>query len=330
VRELQDGPDEPEDRGRAGRGADAGGGGDAGAIRARVEPRSRGEYTAELYRQLAAGLAGSSMRPGDGPRGTESANAQPEVARRLEVVRRQEVLRRFDAGRAGLQEFGAAEAQAYIEAHRVGRPWLDAVRDRPPEVRRVFAALDQGGGHAHIRHDGWVTEEMNRRRVAYLEDPAQVDPIKRSAGIDGMAPGSRLHKCRETSSQITDPDAFAVAFARGIEHPAVRTALETTYTAGQVPRPVSLPILDLLGPVGHRCCNGWRLQPVEGSMNTARENRAAWVDARKHGRDAELPEPEVRKVRTFAGGTIVFAFGPTCARDGYEVVTMYPRPRPDT
>src|SRR5260370_38441636 len=41
-----------------------------------------------------------------------------------------------------------------------------AARDRSPEVQRLFAALDQGGGHAHIRHEGWVTEEMNELREA--------------------------------------------------------------------------------------------------------------------------------------------------------------------
>lgn len=48
-------------------------------------------------------------------------------------------------------------------------------------MQRIFAALDQGHGHAHIRHEGWVTEEMNERRVRSLEDPAQLDPTKRVA-----------------------------------------------------------------------------------------------------------------------------------------------------
>jgi len=123
-------------------------------------------------------------------------------------------------------------------------------RDCRPEVQRLFAALDQGGGHAHIRHEGWVTEEMNRRRVAYLEDPAQLDPAKRAAGIDGLSSFEKLHRCWKISSRITDPDAFAVAFARGIEQPMVRAALETEFTARQVPRPVSLHVSDLLGPDG--------------------------------------------------------------------------------
>jgi hypothetical protein len=196
-------------------------------------------------------------------------------------------------------------------------------------VQRLFAALDQGGGHAHIRHEGWVTEGMNRRRVAYLEDPAQLDPAKRAAGIDGLSSFEKLHRCWKISSRITDPDAFAVAFARGIEQPMVRAALETEFTARQVPRPVSLHVSDLLGPDGHRYCTGWRLQPVEGTVKAARDNRAVWVDAQAHDRDAEVAEPNARPIRTFVGGMMVFAFGPTRARDGYEVVTMYPRPLED-
>lgn len=110
----------------------------------------------------------------------------------------------------------------------------------------------------------------------------------------------------------------------------VRVSLDSKFVAGQVPRPVSLPISSLLGPDGHRHCTGWRLQPVDGSLNLARNHRATWVDARAHDRHADVPEPNARPVETFAGGTIVFAFGPTSARDRYEVVTMYPRPyKPD-
>jgi hypothetical protein len=116
-----------------------------------------------------------------------------------------------------------------------------AARDCSPEVQRIFAALDQGGGHGHIRHEGWINEEMNRRRVAYLEDPVQLDPVKRSLGIDGLRTPSGLHRCGGSSSRISDPDAFAVAFARGVEHPTVKAALGMEFTPGRVPRPVSLP-----------------------------------------------------------------------------------------
>jgi hypothetical protein len=64
-------------------------------------------------------------------------------------------------------------------------------------------------------------------------------------------------------------------------------------------------------------------------MNVARDHRAARVNVPTHDRGTNVPEPDVRPVETFAGGMIVFAFGPTRARDGYQVVTMYPRPHKD-
>jgi hypothetical protein len=69
----------------------------------------------------------------------------------------------------GLLKVSTADAAAYLDARQAERPWLAAARDRSPEVQRLFAALDQGRGHAHIRHEGWVTEEMSRRRVAHLD-----------------------------------------------------------------------------------------------------------------------------------------------------------------
>jgi hypothetical protein len=239
-------------------------------------------------------------------------------------VGRLEVLRRFDAARAGLREFGVGEAEAYLEAHRADRPWLAAALHRPPEVQRVFAALDQGGGHAHIRHEGWVNEEMNRRRVAYLEDPAQLDPVKRTAAIDGVASDGRPHRCGSVATRITDPDAFVLAFVRGVEQPDVRAALMANFKDKQAPAQVELPIADLLGPDGRQYCTGWQLEPVDGSMKAARGRRDAWALNRY-----EMPgmaKPEARAIETFDGGTIVFTFGPTRARDGYEIVTMYVNP----
>ena len=270
-------------------------GGDAGAIRLRVEPRSREEYAADL-------AAESSFRAAGG-----------------------EVLRRFEPGRAGLPERVGGEASAYIEAHRAERPWLTAAAGCPVEVQRVFAALDRGGGHAHIRHEGWVTEEMNRRRVACLEDPAQLDPAKRAAGIDGLKPDDRAHQCRQATSRIKDPGLLAAAFARGIEHPQVRAALETPFDPDVKPRPVQLPIDEVLGADGHRYCTGWRLEPVNGSMNAARRARDAWIAAPTGNRSSDLMEPTARPVETFEGGTVIFVFGHRSAGEGYEVVTMYPR-----
>jgi hypothetical protein len=193
-------------------------------------------------------------------------------------------------------------------------------------VQRLFAALDQGGGHAHIRHEGWVTEEMNRLRVARLADPAQLDPAKRDAGIDGLKPGGHLHHCRQTATRIADPDAFATAFANGVEYPKVRAALEAMFDPDAKPRPVQLPIAELLGPDGHRYCTGWRLEPVGGSMAAARRSREARMAMPAEKRASTSTGPTARPVETFEGGVVVFVFGHNSRGDGYEVVTMYPRP----
>jgi hypothetical protein len=276
-----------------------------------VEPRSRAEYAADLEQRATGGWTEVSFR---------SARVAADGADRAGGADRAEAVRQFEPRRAGLPEAG--DAAAYLEAKQAERPWLGAARGCPPEVQRVFAALDQGSGHAHIRHEGWVTEEMNRRRVAYLEDPAQLDPDKRAAGIDGLASGELPHRCGRTATRIADPDAFAVALARGAVHPDVRAALETDFSARKAPAQVILPIAELLGPDGYGYCTGWQLEPVDGSMKAARERRDAWAGT--GGTDGI--EPRARPVETFEGGTVTFSFGPNRSRDGYEIVTMYVNP----
>jgi hypothetical protein len=237
-----------------------------------------------------------------------------------------EAVRRLDLVRAGLPDISARDGAAYLSAHDKERPWLAVVRDCSPEVQRIFAALDQGSSHGHIRHEGWVTEEMNRRRVAFLEDPAQLDPAKRAAGIDGLRPGDQPHQCRQMAGRIADPDAFAVAFARGVEHPRVRAALETPFHLDAKPSPVQIAIEELLGPEGHRYCTGWQLEPIGGSMNAARRAREAWIAASAAHKESDLREPAARPMETFEGGTVLFTFGHSPTTDGYVVVTTYPRP----
>jgi len=187
-------------------------------------------------------------------------------------------------------------------------------------------AADQGSGHGHIRHEGWATEEASMRRVAYLEDPAQLDPVRRHAGIDGLRPGDRKHICASLSTRITNPDAFATALARGTAHPDVRAALSTPYDRDRHPRPVRIPIADLLGSDGHRACTGWQLEPVAGSIDAAVDNRRAWRAAIAEGRQPDAPEPRARPVPTFEGGTIFFAISHNQQRDGYEIASLFPQP----
>jgi hypothetical protein len=198
-----------------------------------------------------------------------------------------------------------------------------------PEARRILAAMDASGGHGHIRHEGWVTEEASMRRAAYLKDPAQLDPVKRDMGIDGLRRNDQPHQCTGTSSRITDPDAFATAFARGVEHPKVREALDMAFDPRRMPRDVTVPIADLLGPDGHRYCTGWQLKPVDGSMKTAQTKRDSWLAAREQGREPDVPQPQVRPVPTFEGGEIAFFFRRNYAEKRYEIVTMFPRPAAD-
>jgi hypothetical protein len=262
-------------------------------------------------------------------RGEAYANHRQRVEggwepRRFEAPRAE--LGRFDPERAALPPMSLEAAADYVAQHRTARPWLTAADAASPEARRILAALDAGGGHAHIRHEGGVTEQASMRRAAYLEDPAQLDPEKRHLGIDGLRPNDQPHHCRSTATRITDPDAFATAFARGVERPRVREALDMRFDPGEKPIAVTVPIADLLGPEGHHCCTGWRLEPVDASMKAAQRNRDAWLEARAAGRASGVPEPEVRPVPTFEGGEIVFLFQRNHAMQRYEIATMFPRP----
>lgn len=274
-----------------------------GEPRVAVETRTRGEAHADLRQAAESGWE----------RGREFGAPAGELAV-------------FRSGRAGLPEVSYREAGRYVERHRGGRPWLEAAERASPEALRIIVAADQGGGHGHIRHEGWVTEEASMRRVAYLEDPAQLDPGKRRAGIDGLRPRGRHHGCADMSSRIADPDAFATALARGAGHPDVRAALGTPYDRRQLPRTVWVPIAELLGSDGHKTCTGWQLEPVAGSIDAARDNRRAWRAAIADGRRPDVPEPRARPVPTFEGGTIAFIISHNRQRDGYEIASLFPQP----
>lgn len=274
-----------------------------GGHRVAVDARTRGEAYADLRQIAESGW---------------------DRAHRYEAPR--DELSMFRAGRAGLSEVSVEEAGRYVERHRAGRPWLVAAERASLEAARIIVAADLGGGHGHIRHDGWVTEEASMRRVAYLEDPAQLDPGKRRSGIDGLRAGDRRHVCADIASRIADPDAFATAFARGTEHPDVRTALSTPYDRRSRPDPVRVPIVDLLGSDGHKVCTGWQLEPVAGSIDDARDNRRAWRAAIADGRQPDVPEPRARPVPTFEGGNIAFIISHNRQRTGYEITTLLAQP----
>jgi hypothetical protein len=266
------------------------------------ETRSRGEARADLH-QLADG--DWETRPFEAPRAE---------------------LGRFDPERAALPSMSLEAAAKYIEQHRTARPWLAKAAEASPEAGRIIAAMDSADGHGQIRHEGWVTEEANMRRVTYLEDPAQLDPEKRSLCIDGLKQNDKRHRCADIATRITDPNAFATAFARGAEHPKVREALDMAFDPGKRPEEVAVPIADLLGPDGHRYCTGWQLKPIDGSMQAAYINRGVWLIARAEGSEPDVPEPQAAPVPTFKDGVFTFLFERNDAEKRYEIATMFARP----
>jgi hypothetical protein len=238
-----------------------------------------------------------------------------------------EVLDRFDPKRANLPDLSPADAVRYIETHATDRPWLTSARGHDPSVQRLFAALDQGQGHALERHEGYPSDSLLDRRVRYLQDPAQLDLTKRLAAEDAFRSG--VHRCASIATRIGDPEAFATAFARAIEHPDTRQALQMPFDPDKRPDPVEIPLANLLGPDGHRYCSGYRLVDIGGSTPAAMDCREAWVDAYRAGRDPEVPTPRVAPIESFEGGTVRLVFRPDHAATRYEVLTMYAEPHDD-
>ncbi len=283
-----------------------------GRADAAVDSRSRGEAYADSRQYADSGW--DRHRTFDPPRAELAA---------------------FRMERAGLAEITQEDADRYVEQNRAGRPWLQAAERASPEARRIIAAMDQGGGHGHIRHEGWATEEAVMRRAAYLEDPAQLDPEKKLQGIDGLKVNNKKHICADLATRITNPDAFATAFTRGVEHEKVRQALDEPYYPDAPPVRVKLSIADLLGSDGHKFCTGWQLQPadesedVADSMDTARDNRHSWRASLREGRQPDVQEPSAQPVPSFEGGEIAFTVGHNKERDGFTITTLFAEPPDD-
>jgi hypothetical protein len=238
-----------------------------------------------------------------------------------------EVLDRFDPRRANLPDLSASDAVTYIETHAADRPWLARVRGHDLPVQRLFATLDQGQGHALERHEGYPSDPLLDYRVRYLQDPAQLDLTKRLAAQDAFT--GKDHRCASSATKIGDPEAFATAFARAVEHPDTRQALQMPFDPDKRPDPVEIPLANLLGPDGHRYCSGYRLVEVGGSMPAAMDCRSAWVDAYRAGRDPDVPAPRAVPIDTFEGGTVRLIFTPDHVASRYEVLTMYAEPPDD-
>ncbi|WP_328990392.1 hypothetical protein OG394_29480 [Kribbella sp. NBC_01245] len=212
-------------------------------------------------------------------------------------------------------------AVLYVANHKDSKPWLEPVVDCEPVVQSVYVSIDQGGGHGHIRHGAMGTDEMQARRVAYNEDPAQLDPGKRALGIDGLDP-TKPHYCGRDATRIHDATAFAAAYLGATEHPDVRAVLTARWDENFKPLLIPIPIADLLGPDGHRFCSGFALKDWPES----KKQRKQWLQARDSGSDlGSVKEPEVEQIPTFEGGEIAVTFKRNLGGTGYEIGTIFPR-----
>jgi hypothetical protein len=243
--------------------------------------------------------------------------ALPEAAQAMST---EEIEAMAPEDRRAIEYEGAAE---YIAKHREQRPWLDSVIDASPAVQRIFASIDQGNGHAHVRHGPMGDDRDHANRVAFLEDPAQTVAEKRSRSVDGLD-ASKTHYCGPSASRIHDAAAFAAAFSKAIDHPLVKQSLDSPWNDNYKPPDVRVPISELLGPDGHLACSGYVLSGWPGS----KKERKQWVDARANGRDlSDLPEPRAERIPTFEEGFITISFARDRPGRRYEVMTMYPLPK---
>ena len=193
------------------------------------EPNSRGEAYAELRQRVEGGWEPGSF---------EAPRAE---------------LRRFDPERAALPPTSLEAAADYLTQHRAERPWLTAADAASPEARRILVATDAGGGHAHIRHEGWVTEQAVLRRVAYLEDPGPAGFWRNETrGIDGLKPGNQSHRC-EVLPRASPTRTHSLPLSAAASN-TLRFGRRSTCHLISTRRPeeVTVPIAELLGSDGHQ------------------------------------------------------------------------------
>jgi len=232
-----------------------------------------------------------------------------------------DALERFSPDRAGLEEVTADEAKRHIKDNMADRPWLVTADSASPEVQRIFTALDRGQGHALERHEGAVTREATDARVTQLKDPAIAMEGDRTPGKDAYRSG--LHGCGTDATRFNDPYAFATAFARGVEHPKVRTKLDVPFDPDGTPSAQKVPLSDLLGGKGHQWVDGNHLNEVDGSTTQAKKDRKSWVKSVRDGEPPTVSEPTARPVDSCEGWDVLFVFKPDFDKQRYEIATMY-------
>ncbi|TCC43408.1 hypothetical protein [Kribbella sindirgiensis] len=211
---------------------------------------------------------------------------------------------------------------AYIAASKDTRPWLAPAAECEPIVQSVYASIDQSDGHGHIRHGAMGSDEMQARRVAFNEDPAQPDPEKRALGVDGID-DSKQHYCGKDSTRVHDATALAAVYVMAAEHPEVRAVLDRPFDENVQPRDIAVPIAELLGSDGHEFCSGFTLK----GWPEAKAARKEWLQVARAGGDlSEMPEPEVERIPTFEGGDIKIVFKRNLEAKRYGIYTLFPRP----
>lgn len=239
-------------------------------------------------------------------------------------------LERFDPRRAGQdRDLSTDDAVSYLSHRRRDQPRFGSVAEQEPCVQRVYATLDQGGFHGTIRHEGGVSNEEHLRRVQYREDPAQLDPDKRVRAVDAYRKGNQRHLCPEYSTGIDDPIAYALAVARGVEHPKVREVLDAA------PDPAwdeertrkQIDIAEILGEDGHRYCTGHQL--VGEDLKQAAKDRDRYLKAQWRGQQTDVPAPQAERIDSFENGVIEFRFRATDNNSRYKLLSMFPKPFAD-
>ncbi|TDD51875.1 hypothetical protein E1263_29720 [Kribbella antibiotica] len=217
------------------------------------------------------------------------------------------------------------DAVAYVAAFKKQRPWLEPVSKCDPQVQRVYASLDLGLGHSHKRHAAFGDDTLQRRRVAYCEDPAQAHSRMRIMGFDGFK-HDRQHVCGAEATRVHDATAFAAAFVVLTEHPEARRGLDTPAVGGRIPDAAKIPIADLLGSKGHDFCSGFALA---GDWLDARLVRRRLTWARWTGEDlSEFAKPSVEQIPSFENGHFIVRFVPNSQTEagGHQICTLTPEP----
>jgi hypothetical protein len=235
------------------------------------------------------------------------------------------ILEEFDPRRANRPDVDPDEAVAHVARWAREQPRLEPLTRQERCVQRVYAVFGQGAFHGTERHEGAMDDQDHLLRLVERQDPAQTDDERRARGIDAFKKGRGKHVCADSSTSIGDSVAYAVALARGVDHPNVRAALEARHDPPKRPYYVHVPIVELLGENGHEFCTGYQL--VGDDPRQAVKERDAWAKAGWRGRPRDgLRPPDVERIATFVDGVIEFRFEHNAARDGYELISMFPRP----